>query len=703
MNHWMRKRIGWMVIGLACVVVPAWASDEEGKVTIIRDEWGVPHIFAATDGDAAYGLGYAQAEDRLGDLHKNVRTAIGRMSEAFGSQYITQDYAMRMVKNAEVSKGHWDTLPPELQVLGEKFMAGVMRFSEENPDAVPEWAVELEPWHPLAIGRAILLNWPLGTIQDDLRNRENSTGASSNQWAVAPSRSADGSAILLMDPHLTWEGLAVFYEAHVLGNKLEMHGFFLVGVPIFALGHNANVGWAATTGGPDTSDVYELTIDGNLVPKYIYNDEWHSPEMSMITIPVKGQEPVTRPAAWTELGPVMADPDRENKKAYVGASPYFEEGGLFEQFYAMATAQNADEFYDALGMNQYMEQNIMYADTEGNIGYVRTGRVPIRPGGHDWSRPVPAVDSSTGWQGIHPIADLVQLRNPPQGYMQNCNISPQNMLKDSPLTPDKYPEYIYNVSWDYNNTRGIRTVQLLDKDDSVTKEEAMAYAFDVYDIRSAPWQEAIMQAVFEVGQEKMKERRFRQAVETIAKWDGKYTVDTEAGPIMKHLHAAARNEVDLKKVIDMEPLLADEQEVLLEALEQTLEKMEDLYGTTEIAWGDIQKLGRGDTFVPVPGVNFGGRSTGSRTLLSVSVDEDPEKPGYYIAKGGSMSMMLMFFRPEGVESYSCVMWGQSSDPESEHFMNQGAKLYSQRTFKPTWTKKEDLMEHVGSEKVLSTS
>ena len=141
----------------------------------------------------------------------------------------------------------------------------------------------------------------------------------------------------------------------------------------------------------------------------------------------------------------------------------------------MAMARDVHGVYNALGMNQYNEQNVMFADDSGSIAYVRNGATPIRPAGYDWSAPVPGTTSATAWKGIHPIDDLVHIFNPPQGYMQNCNISPANMMVGSTLTPDKYPNYIYNVSWDDNNPRSKRAVQLLDADHSVTQEKAIAY------------------------------------------------------------------------------------------------------------------------------------------------------------------------------------------------------------------------------------
>ena len=239
---------------------PVETAEAGGEsVTIYRDEWGVPHIYADTDRGAAFGMGYAQAEDRLDDIYVALRTGLGKMSEAFGTGYEEQDYAMRLLKNEELAKEYMETAPEHLAAIAEGFVGGVNAYLAENPDAQPEFALDIEPYMLLTVGRAMILRWPLGTVQDEIKRKSDGPiDGGSNQWAVAPSRSADGEAILLTDPHLTWEGLAVFYEARVRGDKLHMNGFFLMGSPLMAFGHNENVGWAPTTGGPDTADVFEL-------------------------------------------------------------------------------------------------------------------------------------------------------------------------------------------------------------------------------------------------------------------------------------------------------------------------------------------------------------------------------------------------------------------------------------------------------------
>ena len=220
----------------------------------------------------------------------------------------------------------------------------------------------------------MLLNWPLGVLQDEVNRKDKAPAFGSNGFAVAPSRSAEDCPILMTDPHLTWEGLAVFYEGRIHTKTEDLCGYFIAGTPVPALGHNAYCAWACTTGGPDTSDVYMVKLNPADPMQYEYNGTWEAFELGLIRIDVKDQGFQIKPTLYSVYGPLVAEPDLENNIAYCGATPYYDQVGMLEQMYKMATARNCDEFYDALAMNQFMEQNLLFADREGNIQYVRVGR-----------------------------------------------------------------------------------------------------------------------------------------------------------------------------------------------------------------------------------------------------------------------------------------------------------------------------------------
>jgi len=664
-------------------IASAQARPAAGTVVVHRDEWGVPYIVASNDNDAAFGLGYAMAEDRIEDLYKNIRTAIGRYAEAFGDEgdNVDIDYAMRITKNAERAQKTLADSPEAAQQLCAAFINGVKAYEAAHPEKRPEYAIPLEPWHPLAIGQAMVMRWPLGNIQDELNNtRRRDRQNGSNQWAVSKERSADGVPILLTDPHLTWEGMAVFYEAHVFGNPIQMQGFFIVGSPLLGLGHNGHVGWAATTGGPDTADIYEVKVNPNNQLQYEYDGEYRNAKLEFIQIPVKGKPAEMRPAGFTHLGPLFSEPNKETGTAFVGATPYLDSTKLGEQFYRMCLAKNNEEFYQAMGLNEYMDQNIMFADRDGNIQYVRVGRVPIRPEGHDWTMAVPGHTSATAWKGIHPIEDLVQIKNPAQGYMQNCNISPAHMMLNSPMTPDKYSADLYNVSWDSQNTRGQRALDLLSVDDNITREEAIAICFDVTDVLADEWHLALENALKDSAAAKALSADAKEAASAMLTWDGQFLKESTVPPVVMFWRNKVQGNIDEDKLLSKQPLSAENNLALLQGLSDTLAEMKTQYGKLGMTWGDIHKVGRNGTFYPVDGVVLGSNKR-TRTLFNVGAKEMEKGSGVYIANNGTMSMALMFMRKEGIETYTVTPWGQSADPTSPHHTDQAEKLYSQRKFK----------------------
>ena len=786
----------------AAAAAPAPVAPPPAKVTLYRDTWGVPHIYADKPADAAYAMGYAQAEDRLDDLYINIRTAIGSLSEIAGADTLGQDQRMLLVANAERCKSYWEKeAPPEVRALGDSFVRGVQAFLKEHPDRQSPAAVELQGWQCLAVGRTMIFNWPLDTIQEKVDRKAGAPAFSSNSFAVAPSRSEDGSAILMTDPHLTWQGMAVFYEGRMHTPDVDMCGYWLVGSPLPVLGHSRNVAWACTTGGPDTSDVYMVKLNPDNPLQYQYNGEWKDFGKRTYTVNVRGGDPVTKTALDSVYGPVWEDPDPAKGIAYCGASRYIESCGLMEQSLKMLQAKNCDEFQQALGMFDLMEQNISFADTEGHIAYLRNGAVPIRPEGIKWDAPIPGGTDATRWLGFHDLKDLVQIKDPAQGYFQNCNCSPAVMMRDSIMTPDKYKDYIYNVSWDKQTPRSTRLMGLLDADTSITKDEAMAYTLDVYDLLAKPWQEALQAAVDGLKPQKkaaepkkiggkttkpakskakpatkttkadtadgdgelmaayaaafatpittgdtkaaksskakgtakgaakgktkstakgaaakttkttktakkkdyMANPEFAKAVADILAWNGEFTKDSVAAPVVRFWRLMCENVIDTAAIADGTVLKKEDQVKMLDALEETLAEMKARYGTLDVKWGDITLVGRDGKFFACDGADFGSRDKKNytQTPMVTGSHEEPKDSGKYVAYKGSSTIMLSFLKKEGIDSYSLVVWGQSGDPNSPHHVDQSEKLYAQRKFKPTWFKKDDLLKNVESEKTLT--
>jgi acyl-homoserine lactone acylase PvdQ len=703
--HLKMNRLYRSIFSLAFSTLFAATADAE-PATLYRDSWGVPHAYATSESPGFYALGYAQAEDRLEDVYLAIRTAIGRLSEVKGKEFIDQDYLMLLTENHRLHQTYLASrAPQQVRKNLEAFAAGINAYIKEHPSEASDVAIKVEAWHPLAIGRAMILRWPIGTVMGDLRNapEPSKPAMGSNQWAVSPQKSETGSAILLSDPHLTWEGLSVLYEARVHAGNLHMNGYFLIGSPMLAIGHNLRVGWALTTGGPDTSDVYRIKLRLKPNPEYEYDGLWKPIRVENFSIPVKDSPKVTKTAFFTHLGPVIGEPDADNGTAHVGASPYFDQTGLYEQFYQMAKTNNVYELNTVLARHQYNEQNVMSADIDGNIAYVRNGATPIRPSGYDWTRPVDGTTSKTAWLGIHPQKDLVQIYNPPQGYMQNCNVSPSTMMVASPLTPDKYPDYIFNATWDTNNPRGRRTVELLHNDPRISEDDAIAYALDIYDRLSSRWKKELRESFAGAPAILREDAELSRGVDAILNWDGYFTPEATSTNLYKFWRLKCGEQCNLTPLAQGMPLSQDTRETIILLLKETMEELTRKYGKWEIPWGDVHVVGRNNKYFPAGGADFssGNKDANfSETLLDVRTVEDKMKPGRFIANSGSMAMILMFFDKDGIRSFTCTPWGQSANPNSDHHVDQAEHLYSQRKMKSTFWSQTELLRNLKSEKAL---
>jgi acyl-homoserine-lactone acylase len=362
------------------------------KVEILRDEFGVAHIFAATPAGAAYASGYAQASDRLGEMMRNFRKAEGTMAEAFGPEWFRHDHRQRMWRHRQVAEQNFHQLSPQVRAIIEAFVAGVKQYMKEHPQNVPEWAIQLEPWHVVALGRFTIWRWPEGEASGDLARagipQDPAPYTGSNQWLIAPWRTAVKAPIAVIDPHLSWYGETRYYEMRLYAGEWAYSGAVRVGLPFPTLGHSRYASIAMTTGGPDTSDVFEEEVSEG---RYKLKGEWRPLQVRREKIGVKTVGKVDWKEAvyeYTHHGPVVA---HKEGKAYSMATPYAEEFRLVEQAWAMVTSKNLAEMKKALAMRQYMAQNIMVGTVDGDTYYVRNGRVPIRPKGCDPSRPQPGA------------------------------------------------------------------------------------------------------------------------------------------------------------------------------------------------------------------------------------------------------------------------------------------------------------------------
>lgn len=674
---------------------------KNGQIEILRDEYGVPHVFASTLEDAAYAVGYAQAEDRLEELLKNYRKAEGTMSEAFGPEWFRHDYRQRVWRHAAISRERWNEVSPKMRACLEAFQEGVKQFMREHPEQVPKWAPELHPAQIVALGRYIIWGWPEGEAGGDLRRAgidpDPVAYRGSNQMLLAPGKTAIKAPIAVIDPHLSWYGEFRFYEVRIYAGDYAVSGVSILGIPFPSLGHSRWCSVAMTTGGPDTSDIYEEELNPANPRQYRYDGQWREMTVRKDKIKVLVDGKLDEKEVEIESshhGPIVA---HKNGKGYAMAIPYFNEIGLTDQIYQMNTARNLAEMKTALSKLQLMSQNIMVGTTQGDIYYLRTGRVPIRPKGFDTNRPLPGNTSASEWKGIHPIEDLVQITNPPQGYMQNNNVSPFAMMKESPLLPEKYadrPEVYYDEKRPPHQ-RGAMTLEELHAAKNVTIEDAVKLAFSTQVYKADEWQARLKAAWTKGGGGTDGHGADVTSVyNQIQSWNRRSDPDSTGALAFYAFKMSLENRLE-QAAVEVPATVTDEK--LVAALDRAALWLKTNFGALEVPYGRYFRVGRtGGKTYPVGGGTV--RDAGMATPRAISFQKAGSE---MVGNGGQTSTQIVILK-KTPQSFTILPLGESDHPGSGHWDDQAEKLFSQGRAKSTYfLNKAELLKHVSAKKVLT--
>ncbi len=688
------------VLGL--LAVPSGRAEEPGSsTTIYRDEFGIPHVFAPTLLDAAFAVGYAQAEDRLEELLKNYRRASGTMAEAFGPGSFRDDLMQRVMQHREISQAKYGTVSPKVRAVIESFQKGVKRFMKEHPEQVPPWAQEIRPWDAIALGRYIIWNWPMGEAAGDLGRAGIQLGPfpyrGSNEMLIAPSRSAMNAAIAIIDPHVGWYDSIRFYEVRIYTPEYNVSGVSILGMPLPSLGHSRYCSVAMTTGGPDTSDIFEEEINPANPTQYRYDGQWRDLSVKTTTIKVKtGDRLEARevPLHYSHHGPIVA---QKSGKAYAMAIPYFEEVGLADQCYEMMKARNLGEMKQALSHLQLMAQNIMVGTVHGDIYYLRNGRTPIRPAGVDSRRPIPGNTSATEWRGIHPISDLVQIENPSDGWMQNCNCSPMAMMNKDQPRHEQFAEraHVYNDSPDRQTHQRAEMVRdLLNSASHVTVNQAIEIAFCTQVWHAEQWQ-ARLKLAWKRATDTDLSGDAASLYALIQDWDRRADPDS-TGALAYYAFKKALG-AETARHTEPPPNLTDEQ--LLGAVRKGAASNKAQFGAVAVPFGQYFRVGRrgGDRNYPVGGGSL--NELGMATPRAVSFA--PSRDGKHLVGQGGQSATQIVIMTDPPESYAIIPLGESDHKESGHWDDQAEKLFSKgKALRTYFLRPDELLKHVTSKKVL---
>ena len=698
---------------LAAKLDPRQLADH---VLIHRDGFGVPHVFGENEASVVFGFGYAQAEDYFWQVEDGYIMALGRYAEVHGPKGLNSDLLNRAYEIVPRSRRDFAALDAKSKSLFAAFVAGINFYLETHPDVHPRLIQKFEPWHVLAYHRHVALELTfrfVGVEGSSYLPRHNPhvwTATGSNGWAISGKKTASGNAMLLANPHMPLFGFAQMMEAHLYCEETEdtpgwnFIGAGFYGSPTLALGHNDRLGWTLVTNEPDIADTWKVKFDHPERPlDYWYDGGWRSAESWQETIVVRKSRTVeSRSFVFrkTHHGPIVAQLED-------GSMLAARISGLFDaipmrQWLHMAQADTLAEFRQALSMMQILYMNILYADVEGNIQYIYTGRVPRRNPDFDWTRPVDGSDPATEWLGFHTLEELPQVLNPSAGFVQNCNSTPLITTDDDNPRAEDFPSYMIG---DIHQTkrRALRSLEMLRSMDNITFEDWQDAAFDteVYWARHELPKFAAKYEVLKSSNSNLA-ARVQPYLEHLLEWDGRIAPESTAASLChawyEQLYGPDYPGETMREIYQGNP------ERQFESLCRAAYRLRTMYGKWKVPYAKVYRSQRQPQLSDLVDARFDDRELSLPALgghgpmgciltqyYSPSMDIPwviSQRKRYGLV--GTSYLATYEFTPTGVKGASLVPFGTSGSPESRHFFDQ-AKLLKKKQLKPELFTKQQVL------------
>src|SRR5580704_3531713 len=568
---------------------------------ILWDRFGIPHMFAPDHASLFYAYGYAQMEAHSELLVRLYTQARGRSAELYGEQYLESDRWVRVNGVPERAKQWAAQQSPEFAPLLAAFVEGLNAWGKEHSDSLSAAAkatLPLKVEDVLAHGlRVIHYDWLVSASSVEARvKRAAVDNHASNEWAIAPSHSANGHAMLMSNSHLAWADRHTYFEVQLTAPGVTSYGAVWVGFPVLRQCFTDYLGWTQTTNNPNGADLYRLTLkDGG----YVLDGKVRQFEVTKQAIRVRGKDGTMRDEPLTirksEQGPLVVDHDSTAIALRVAA---LDRPRLFEQFWKMGLAHNFDQFQDAVRMQQLPLFNTAYADRDGHIMYLYNAAVPVRPKGdyQFWGGVVPGDRSDLIWSysKIVPYDQLPKVIDPPTGWVQNSNDTPWTSAYPMILDSSKFPPYLAPpVGITTRAQRGIRTLSPLKK---MTFEDVKAGKLSTHVETADQFCDDLIAAARKMGTDRAK-----KAADVLAKWDRAADNDSDGTLLFYRFLLGAGNAFqsiggyaipsDEHKPLDTPRGFADPAKAVA-VLDTVAGEIEKKYGSLHVKWGDVLRLRR---------------------------------------------------------------------------------------------------------------
>ena len=695
--------------------VASWERQAKG-ITIIRDDWGIPHIYGKTDADAVFGLMYAQAEDDFNRVETNFINSMGRLAEAEGEAEIYRDLRMKLFIDPDTMKADYAKSPQWLKALMNSWADGLNYYLYKHPQVKPRVIKRFEPWMALSFSEGSIggdietvnLNQlaafygkqPEAKASGDDENRYvEPTG--SNGIAIAPANTVNHHALLLINPHTSF-----FFRAEVQVTSdegLHAYGAVTWGQFFVYQGFNDHTGWMHTSSGVDAVDEYMETVskkgDGFV---YRYGSQERPVVATKIIVPYKTDAGMAKKEFTvyrTQHGPVI----REANGKWVAISLMQEPVKALTQSYTRTKAKDYKSFRQTMELHANSSNNTIFADGGGDIAYFHGNFIPKRDPKFDWTKPVDGSDPATAWHGLLSVEETPHLLNPASGWIYNSNNWPWSA--SGPSSPKKADFAAYVEKGREESPRGYHAIRVLENKKDFTVNSLITAAYDSYLPAFAAMIPSLLKAYDATPADNPLKAKLSEQIKLLRDWD--YRWSTTSVPtslavfwgeeIGRRVGGDARQAGMSPESYVASKASADQQ---LQALAAASDKLTADFGNWKTPWGDINRFQRltGDIVQPFndagPSIPVGFTSSRWGSLASFGARAYPGTKKWYGTSGNSFVAVIEF--GDSVRAKAVTAGGESGDPKSPHFNDQ-AKRYSTGDLRDVYFYRSQLKGHTERE------
>jgi acyl-homoserine lactone acylase PvdQ len=686
---------------------------EARNITIIRDDWGIAHVYGKTDADAVFGMIYAQAEDDFNRVETNFIDGMGRRAEAEGEPWIYQDLRMKLFIQPGPMKRQYADSPAWLRTLMNAWADGLNYYLFKHPGVKPRVIQRFEPWMALtftegSIGadiERVNLNqlrefYGKDAVGESFGQDLPAEPSGSNGMAIAPSNTAAHHALLLINPHTSFFFRSELQMASDEG--LNAYGAVTWGQFFVYQGFNDRAGWMHTSSGADAVDEYLETVikKGNRF-YYKYGNEERPVGSSEIVVPYRTAQGMAEKKFTvyrTHHGPIV----REVAGKWVSIRLMEEPVKALIQSYTRTKARDYKSFRATMELHTNSSNNTIFADADGDIAYFHGNFIPRRDPGFDWNKPVDGGNPATEWHGLLSVDETPHLLNPASGWLYNSNNWPWSAAGSSSPKKEDYPAYVETGG---ESARGLHAIRVLQNRKDFTLDSLIAAAYDSY----LPWFEKPIPALVEAwdntaADDPLKSKLGAQ-IALLRQWNRRWAVNSIPTSLAVFWGEDIRRRVSADaRAAGMSPedyigAKAPSRQ-LLEALAAASDRLQADFGSWKTPWGDINRFQRltGDIVQPFsdaqPSIAVGFTSSQWGSLASFGARPYPGTKKWYGASGNSFVAVVEF--GDRVRAKAVTAGGESGHPCSPHF-NDEAQRYAAGDLREVYFYRSQLKGHTERE------